>query len=543
MNHDAPPARIHIGSCTFDFARAELVNGRGEVVHLRPQALRVLEFLVAHADRVVTRDELMEAVWPGVVVTDDSLVQCIGDVRRALGDENRTLVQTVQRRGYRIEVTQGGEEKEVIANSETTERVGGAGSALKVLDADPTARVGPHGRRRLRLHYVIAAAAALVLAALVWLGAGGEAERLAAVPDSRGPFGDRVSLAVLALGADAAAGVSPVDASAFNAGESMQLSADLQRNIDLAVVFARSTTSGSAQVRETARRLGVRYLLEARARLLPTMVELTVRLVDGTNSHLVWADEKRISVEQLVVEREALLRRIAASTRASLRFEQGKSILAAPPRSLEVYALVASARGRVQRFDPDEYRAARNDLTRALQREPEHPAAWEALVALNATAATARMGGDGSENPRRTAIAQVDRAIALDPRSAAARLARSLMLVSTGHPAEALKDAEQGLQLAPGNPHGVVVLANALIANGRMEEALRQLDQVQPYFPVASPELDFVRAKALWGLDRFDDSLAAATRCLERAPQFVACRAMRAVASDSMGGWRRPART
>jgi pimeloyl-ACP methyl ester carboxylesterase len=86
----------------FDAARAELRTATGARVSLRPQVLAVLEHLARHAGSVVTKDELMAAVWPDVIVTEDSLVQCIGELRRALNDDAHRVVQTQPRRGYRL---------------------------------------------------------------------------------------------------------------------------------------------------------------------------------------------------------------------------------------------------------------------------------------------------------------------------------------------------------------------------------------------------------------------------------------------------------
>ena len=56
--------------------------------------------MVENANRLIDRDEIMAAVWPGVFVTDDSIGQCLKDVRRALGDEQQRILRTVPRRGY-----------------------------------------------------------------------------------------------------------------------------------------------------------------------------------------------------------------------------------------------------------------------------------------------------------------------------------------------------------------------------------------------------------------------------------------------------------
>jgi len=72
--------------------------------YLRPKSLQVLLYLLAHRDRTVTKDELMAHVWEGLSVTDDVLVGCVGEVRRALGDEPRgkRFIRTLPKIGYRF---------------------------------------------------------------------------------------------------------------------------------------------------------------------------------------------------------------------------------------------------------------------------------------------------------------------------------------------------------------------------------------------------------------------------------------------------------
>ncbi len=81
----------------------------GDAIALRPQAFAVLRHLVQNANRLVTKAELLEAVWGGAAVTDDSLVQCIHEIRRALGDERYAVLATVSRRGYRLSLERSDE--------------------------------------------------------------------------------------------------------------------------------------------------------------------------------------------------------------------------------------------------------------------------------------------------------------------------------------------------------------------------------------------------------------------------------------------------
>jgi TolB-like protein len=67
---------------------------------LRPKSFALLRHFAENPGRIIDRDEIMGAVWPGVFVSDDNITQCIKDIRRALGDDQKLLLRTVQRRGY-----------------------------------------------------------------------------------------------------------------------------------------------------------------------------------------------------------------------------------------------------------------------------------------------------------------------------------------------------------------------------------------------------------------------------------------------------------
>jgi predicted ATPase/DNA-binding winged helix-turn-helix (wHTH) protein len=87
------------GEFTLDLVTGCLLRAGAEI-KLRPKVYGSLKYLVEHAGRLVSKQELMEAVWPDSVVTDDSLVQCALELRRALDDRSQKLFKTVPRRGY-----------------------------------------------------------------------------------------------------------------------------------------------------------------------------------------------------------------------------------------------------------------------------------------------------------------------------------------------------------------------------------------------------------------------------------------------------------
>jgi TolB-like protein/DNA-binding winged helix-turn-helix (wHTH) protein/Flp pilus assembly protein TadD len=84
---------------TLDLTRGCLLRGSQEV-KLRPKPFEALKYLVENPGRLISKTELIEVIWPDTAVTDDSLVQCLIEVRRALGDYAQQVIKTVPRRGY-----------------------------------------------------------------------------------------------------------------------------------------------------------------------------------------------------------------------------------------------------------------------------------------------------------------------------------------------------------------------------------------------------------------------------------------------------------
>jgi DNA-binding winged helix-turn-helix (wHTH) protein/TolB-like protein len=98
----APGAVYRFGAFELDTARGVMRRGGAEV-HLRPKSYEVLRYLVAHPARVVSKDELLDAVWSPTIVTEGALTQCLADLRRVLGDDAHQVIRTVHRRGVRFD--------------------------------------------------------------------------------------------------------------------------------------------------------------------------------------------------------------------------------------------------------------------------------------------------------------------------------------------------------------------------------------------------------------------------------------------------------
>src|SRR5712692_7872576 len=130
-----PPMRYAFGECILDTQRYELSRA-GRVSRLRRKAFQVLSYLMAHPDRVISKQELCEQVWPQQFISDAALESTIKAVRQASGDRGREqqLIQTVYGQGYRFLAA-------VEAHPEATAGAASAGSLapLKTLSTLPQA--------------------------------------------------------------------------------------------------------------------------------------------------------------------------------------------------------------------------------------------------------------------------------------------------------------------------------------------------------------------------------------------------------------------
>jgi len=128
---DVAVARVlYFDRFLLDLARGCLRIGDQDL-ELRPKTFEVLKYLATNAGRLVAKQELYDAVWPNVIVSDDSIAQCIRELRSRLGDDDHSLIKTVSRRGYLFDtvVTSAAPQSSVDGGATSTASVPAAHSA------------------------------------------------------------------------------------------------------------------------------------------------------------------------------------------------------------------------------------------------------------------------------------------------------------------------------------------------------------------------------------------------------------------------------
>jgi DNA-binding winged helix-turn-helix (wHTH) protein/Flp pilus assembly protein TadD len=146
----------------LDQQRAELRSADGVATKLRPKTFEMLRLFATSGGRVLSKQELMEAVWPNVHVGEDSLFQCIRELRTALGDERRQLIKLASGGGYLLAA-------EVVETSDVTAQADApASAATKEIEPKPAAVVAAQPVRPK--HTILGLSRRAIVAAVVGLG-------------------------------------------------------------------------------------------------------------------------------------------------------------------------------------------------------------------------------------------------------------------------------------------------------------------------------------------------------------------------------------
>jgi adenylate cyclase len=466
---------FHFEGYTLDLRRGCLTKGDREI-ELRPKSFAMLRYLVENAGRLLSKDELIKAVWPKTTVGDESLARCVSDVRLALGDADQRIVKTMLRRGYLFAAP-------VSAGDEQ--------------NSEPDRRPEEFAAESTRRQNVAASTA------------------LRYVPP-------RLSLVVLPfinLSGDAAQDYLPdliTDA----------LTAYLSRIRD-SFVIARTTAftyKGKAvDVKQIGRELGVSYILEGSAQLSGSRVRVSAQLVDaGTSAHL-WADQFDADRAELLQMQDAIVTRLARALEIELAAVEAARILRARPTSLDAEDLALRGESIILAYGVyrDEAQAGFELCELALGIDPCNVRALSVLAEKFATQVTMLQSLN-----READISRADdlasRALRSDPNSYHAHHARARVLLAQHRVDEAIVAARRSLSLHPGFIPAYRNLCVAGIYRAHPDEVIDYADRAMLLSPL-DPYLPFFhlfRAIGCFMLGQDSDAITSLRRAAANSPEF-----------------------
>ena len=339
--------RLRIGEWLADPQANELRRG-AEVVRVEPKAMDVLMLLAAQPGRLLTREELFQRAWPGVVVSDEALTQCIIKLRRAVGDDARAAayIETVSKRGYRLIAP--------VRNEPDSDR-----------------------SRRWLLRAVAAGLVAVIGAYLM-------------APDRSDAPQASVAVTVTVLPFEALGEGDAGDHAYLARGMTEDLVTELSRLAGLQVIAASHRSEGRA-----------RYLVSGSVQRLSQMLRVNVGLVDSEDGRQLWSERFERPFTDLFAVQNEILSRIAAVLPGKLAEAARERIASRYTASLDAYDAFLRAQSHFLARQADENDAARALYRRAIGIDPKFARAYAGLAMTYAIEPRLRPGVDATAALRR----------------------------------------------------------------------------------------------------------------------------------------------
>lgn len=458
------------GYC-LDLARGRLTGPDGDIA-LRAKSFELLTYLVRNAGRVISKDELLDAVWPDVTVTEDSLTQAVHDIRRALGGSGATLLRTVPRRGYVFT---------------------GAEPSTTGLAEGPPQEARP--RRIARLSWIAAAALAAVLAVAV----------LILWPDPAVMRGQKASIAVLpfdTIGEDAFMG-------RLAQGITQDIVTDLARFREFDVIGHNSTAAlGPVKdIKALGQQLDVRYVLTGSIQHNGDRLRIAAQLVDARTGAHVWTDRWDKTVEDVFEVQTELSQRVTAKlsgVAGMIVTADREAARRKRPTDLDAYDLYLIAVEAKQRETREGIEECFTLLGRALKMDPAFARAWALLGHCHAF--SMRWAEDWDAAYARYLDAE-RRAVELDPLDADAHAGFAMALALGGDLRQGEAEFDKALGLNPNSADVLTRFAYWAVSFGRAEEGAEAAARAVRLDPGAPPwALRFQSAGLAYG-KRYDEAI------------------------------------
>jgi len=443
----------------LDRERIELRGPDGEAIRLRPQTFALLTLFAANAGRALSKQELMEAVWPNVHVGDDSLFKCIRELRTALGDDRRQLIRLVSGHGYRLdaEVTNEPAGGAVAAHADSAEPVANAATEAE-LAKTRWSRFVQRGPAALAAVAVLGAAFGLAIAAPMF------------GPDlfkSRPP-----AIAVMPItGSDA--GAVPTAAAV-----TIRLADGLSTIENIRVVTPQAG-SDSPQA-ASARAAQADFVLSSELQNTGATWELRARLTRTASQEVVWSAPVSVAIGETDLGLQQS--RLAAGLGHLLALRLNDLVQASVPTDGAAKVVVEQATAQINQTSKERFATAQTMLEKALGDHPDNVDIQVALAALQLRGIQmVWYGPDDAAAAEKNAKAMLERALRTRPVSIPVLQAYCRFLNATNEFTESLVACARTLAFDPWNGMALYHIGLAQLPLGRFGDALATFKQADRF--------------------------------------------------------------
>ncbi len=463
---------------TLDLTRGCLLRG-SEEIKLRPKPFEALKYLVENPGRLISKTELIGVIWPDTAVTDDSLVQCLIEVRRALNDDAQLMIKTVPRRGYIFDrpvsdtvsiapVTTVTEESGVHLIIEEEETNGHGSVAAQALPVAGSVALLPAYNTTIIQRITTAIGRHRWAAAVGLLGL--------AVAAAGIFYLTRPSEAI-----DSVAVMPFVNVSAdpnieyLSEGISDSIINNLSELPSLKVSSLNSVLrykGKQTDPRAIGRDLNVRALLMGRLTRHGDDISISTELIDPKDNRHLWGQRYNYKLADIVALQEEISRDITRQLRLRLSSAEQKQVAKHYTESTEAQEAYWKGRYHMRKLTPQELQESIRYFNRAIELDPKFALAYAGLASSYST-----LGARGTLSPMEAyprVIAAATKALELDDTLAEAHHAQARVKRDNWDLAGAERELKRAIELNGNYAEARHNYSHLLIALGRPAESLSE---------------------------------------------------------------------
>ena len=429
---------IRLGQVAFDTETLDLRDASGARIDLRAKSARVLAFLASRPDEIVGKAGILDAVWPDVTVSEESLPQCVSEIRKAIGDRDQSILRTHVGKGYSLAVAASGQANRV-------RKLAARGAAAVLL-------------------------LGLAAAAYWWLA-----------PPQRPPS-ELPRIAVLAFD-DLSAGE---DRGWLSDGIAEGILTELARYREFLVIARNSSFSfrdNPTDVTDIAAELNADYIVEGSKQKSGDRLRVTVQLIDGRDGTHMWTQDYDADIGELFDVQSEIVRSISAQIGSELRRRPAQTGGKAKVDALHFYLQGNQA---FSDSTPESYRRAIDLYRQAIDADPEAPFGYSGMATI--IWSDSFQGWIYADVPRDELLKRgaeyAEAAIAADPDYYAAQIARGDIHAAAGELEDAVDRYQRAVELNPSSSIALAVAADPLIYLDRADEAIALMERAIELNPV-----------------------------------------------------------
>ena len=286
-------------------------------------------------------------------------------------------------------------------------------------------------------------------------------------------------------------------------------------------------------VREVARTLGVRYVLEGSVRRSGARIRITAELIDATTGGHIWAERFDREMTDIFDVQDDVTAHIVSALSVNLTSGQLRRMAMARTDNLEVYDCYLKGRELWRKSDRQSNEQGRKLLERAIGLDPGFAPA-HAFLAVVHTNELINGWSDSPETSRQNSIACAARAVALDDSNAEGHWAMGVVMMWSRRHDEALREAGRAIALDPNHSNAHASFGLTLHYAGRSEEALPYFDRATALDPVFDLILHF-RAQSHYAVGRYPEAAELSKQRIAVNPRTDASRVLLAACLGQMG--------